>query len=208
MKAAATALGFAFALLAGPSAASAQQFSADLVTDGGQAGPQTQKVFISGNKVRVETGDANGSILIADSGAGVAYMMMPRQRLYIETTNAAAIDMARLFHPSDPNDPCAEWLKMVADRGPGATCGRVGDEDIDGRHAVKFEGVSPEHERGFAWVDPALHFIIKVESAGGDTMALRNIEEAQQPADLFAVPADYRRVDPEAGERAGAPAKR
>lgn len=188
--------------------AAAQQFSADLVTRDSEAAPQTQKVFISGDKVRVETGDANGSILIADSGAGIAFMMMPHQRLYIETRNAAAIDMARLFHPSDPNDPCAEWLKMVADRGPGATCTRVGDEVIDGRHTVKFEGVSPEHERGFAWVDPALRFIIRVEGAGGDAMSLQHIEEGPQPADLFAIPADFRKVDPEAAKRQDAPAQR
>jgi hypothetical protein len=185
-------------LIASP--AMAQEFSADLVTRGSAAQP-TQKIFVSGDKARVETGDADGSVLIADSSAGVAYMMMPPQRLYIVSTNAVAVDMARLFHPADPNDPCTEWLKLVADRGPGATCLRVGEETIDGRPTIKFEGVSPEHEHGFAWVDPALHYIIKVESANGDGMALEHIVEAPQPTELFTVPADYRRVDPEGPER-------
>jgi hypothetical protein len=69
---------------------------------------------------------------------------------------------------------------------------------IDGRRTVKFEGVSPEHDHGFAWVDPNLRFIIKIEGASGDAMSLEHIVEGPQAAALFEVPADFKKVDPEA----------
>lgn len=185
----------AAAFAAGP--APAQQFSADLVSRVGKTSAPAQKIFVSDSKVRVETGDANGSIIIADSGAGATFMVVPPQRIYIETTNATAAQMARLFHPADPEDPCTEWLKMVQERGPGATCTRIGEDKIDGRQTIKFEGVSPEHEHGFAWIDPALHFVIKVEGAGGDGMVLRNITEGPQAPDLFVIPADFRKIEPQ-----------
>ena len=175
----------------------AQDFSADLASRTAQVAQPAQKIFVSGSRIRVETGDASGSILITDGSAGTAVMVMPRQQVYIETRNAMAIDMARLFHPTDPEDPCSEWLKMMQDRGPGATCRRVGEDTVDGRRTIKFEGVSPEHERGYAWVDPSLRFIIKVEGANGDGMALENIREAPQPPALFTIPAGFRRVDPQ-----------
>lgn len=178
----------------------AQEFSADLVSREAQVARPAKKIFVSDSKVRVETGDASGSILIADSGAGTAYMVMSHQQVYIETRNAMAVEMARLFRPADPQDPCTEWLKLVQDRGPGATCRRVGEGSVDGRRTIKFEGVSPEGERGYAWVDPALHFIIRIESPGGG-MALQNIKEAPQPMGLFTVPAEFRKIDPQAMAR-------
>lgn len=190
-----------FVAIADP--AMAQQFSADLVSREAQVARPAKKIFVSGNKVRVETGDASGSILIADSGAGIAYMVMPRQQVYIETANPMAVEMARLFRPADPADPCTEWLKLVQVRGHGATCRRIGEDTIDGRHTIKFEGVSPEGEHGYAWVDPALHFVIRIEGPSGGGMALQNIKEAPQPVDLFGVPADFRKIEPQAMAQPG-----
>jgi hypothetical protein len=63
---------------------------------------------------------------------------------------------------------------------------------VNGREAVKYQNARAlDTAPAAVWIDKALKFVIKWESA--DTSAeLRNIKEEQQAADLFLVPSEYK----------------
>jgi hypothetical protein len=52
------------------------------------------------------------------------------------------------------------------------------------------------------WIDLGLKFVVKWESAGSG-VELRNIQEAQQAADLFTLPPDYEVPKPRKGTKKG-----
>ena len=185
------------ALAAGSVAA--QQFSAEMVNTGTGGQSHVTKIYVSDGKIRIESAQRQG-FLIADSKAKTSYVVMPQQKMYMDMPNVGG-SMMQVFMPADPNDACKEWqhLAMATNgdhgAGPLTSCHRVGTEMIGGRSAIKYEGVTRKGEHAYAWVDPKLDFILKAESASGHGTELRNIQEGAQPASLFAIPADFHKMD-------------
>jgi hypothetical protein len=200
MKYAGAAVGCVALLLALP--ASAQQFSADLVTDrlappgaGGAPAPHTEKLYVSDGKMRVEMGGDKGSVLVIDGKANKATMLMPSQKAFMELP--ATNRMFAFIAPMNADDPCAEWLasvkKFAKEETGEATCKKIGTETVNGRPANKIQLGSPKGE-STAWVDAKLKIVIKLHSDKGNGMELQNIKEEAQPADLFAIPADFKKL--------------
>lgn len=73
-------------------------------------------------------------------------------------------------------------------------CTRVGNDTLNGRSAIKYEGVSNKGEKGYIWVDTKLHCVVKTEDTSGG-IELHNIEEGSQPASLFEIPAGYTKFE-------------
>jgi hypothetical protein len=196
------ALAAALSLAAG-SPAAAQQFSADLVNTGEDAGQgKAQKIYVADGKVRMEGGGVKGGALVADSAAKTAIMLIPEKRIYVDMARMAG--MVQVLMPVNPNDPCPQWQELMAKgaRGkPGAgdegawTCKRIGPDTVNGRSAIKYEAVSAKGEQNSGWIDPKLKFLIKSQNTQGRGMELRNIQEGPQQASLFEVPAGYQKVD-------------
>jgi hypothetical protein len=55
----------------------------------------------------------------------------------------------------------------------------------------------PKGEELRGWIDPVRKFPLRVTSEDGTTVAARNIRDEPQPAQLFEIPSDFRKFDPE-----------
>jgi hypothetical protein len=74
---------------------------------------------------------------------------------------------------------------------------------VDGRQTVKYRNKGASDAATSAvWTDLALKYVVKWEGASTGA-ELRNINEAQQAADLFAVPSSYEGLKPQKGKTKG-----
>jgi hypothetical protein len=140
----------------------------------------------------MEMGDSGHGVVIADSAQHMSYLLQPAQKMFFEMKGGA---QGAMFTQLDPNDACKTWREMAPNQDEARDCKRVGSETVNGRSTVKYQGTSAKTgETVFAWVDPSLRSVVKVQSKKG-SMELKNIKEGPQPAALFAVPADYKKLD-------------
>ncbi len=198
----ALAVGAALGLAALAFSAPAQQFSADLTRTGaGGIDPRPAgKLNVLNNKVRIETSDVPGGFFLVLGDADAAYFVRPAQKIYMDAKQSS--QLAQVFVAVDPGDPCTRWQLMAkiagaASQGTEWHCERIGNGTVDERGAVKYRAISPRNQRYFASIDPRLHFPLRLQSEDGAVVDLMNIQEAPQPEDLFAVPAGYRKFDPQ-----------
>jgi hypothetical protein len=178
--------------------AEAQQFSAEVaITGPGAAAGTTAKLAVADRKVRIETSELPGDVLIVDVAVPAAYLVRPAQRIFMDSKQSSAL--TRLFVPVDPADPCRHWQVMaevsgISDSGHWR-CAAAGRETVDGRDTVKF-AVTSRRGHSTGWIDAELKFPIKIATEYGAVLSMRNIEEAPQPAQAFEIPASYRKFDP------------
>jgi hypothetical protein len=191
--------GLACGLAVAGETAQAQQFSADLVA-GGAAGAMSRieaKLYVADRKVRIETPELPGSFFLVDEVIPAAYLVRPAQRMFIDAMQSSRL--TRLFVPLDPADPCPQWQAMaevagITDGGRWR-CDAQGRDTVDERDAVRF-GVTSARGRSTGWIDPQLKFPLQIETEDGALLALRNVQEAPQPADKFEIPAYFKKLDP------------
>ena len=136
--------------------------------------------------------------MLSDSAARSTIMLMPERHVYMDA-GAMGAGMADVMRPLNPDDPCPQWRELMKRTGPDKdaewTCRRVGNDTVNGRATVKYEGVSAKGEHRYVWIDPKLRYLVKAESDKGNSMELRNIQEGPQPASLFEIPAGYQKLD-------------
>ncbi len=198
------AFGLVAGLVAGlasvPRPAQAQQFSAQIIsTTPGAASSSPAKLFVADRKVRIETPELPGDVLIIDAAIPAAYLLRPAQRVYMDSKQSSRL--TRLFVPLDPAAPCPQWQAMaevagISDSGQWR-CVATGSETVDGRNTREFAVTSP---RGHStrWIDVSLKFPVKIETEDGAVLALDAIDEAPQPPEKFKIPAGYKKFDPRA----------
>ena len=68
-------------------------------------------------------------------------------------------------------------------------CERIGEETIDGRHAIAYRAVSASGHEIFGWIDPVRKFPLRIKTGDGATITAQNIRDEPQPAQLFEIPA-------------------
>lgn len=184
----------------------AAQFSADLVdldADGGRrALGESGQLFVSDGKVRIDRADASGTRFLVDTDKGIAYAVAPQQRLYMEAKQSSIL--TELLVPVDPAAPCTKWQAMATIAGDTAPdgggqwqCELAGSQDVDGRPAIKVVMTSPKGVKRTGWIDAKLDFLIKMTTADGAAIELRNIVEAPQQNRLFEIAGSFRKYDPE-----------
>ncbi len=165
----------------------AQQFSADLVRLKPE-GAAASKVFVSGDKMRFEAGSGQHlSVMVEDLKYQTGYIMLPDDKTYTMLPPGRVSPTMPFFIPVDPESACSAWETAVHKPG---TCTKVGDETINGRAAVKYNGIAPNGQSGSAWVDRKLRFVIKWEGESASA-ELRNIQESPQSIALFELPKGY-----------------
>jgi hypothetical protein len=198
------ALILALGLAAAP--ARAQQFSADMIVVGsGQSSEQPRKIYVSNGKMRFETGGRAGGIMLTDATAKTAVMLMPQMKAYLDMGKMGMVSQA--FMSVDPENPCPQWQEIAKNfdkKDVTWTCKRVGQETVNGRSTLKYQASSNTGEQAYAWVDPKLKFLVKSQDKEGRGMELKNIQEGAQPASLFEVPADYKKLDAQMMQQHGA----
>jgi len=178
----------------------AQEFSADVVNtkDNGEL----KKLYAGKDKVRFEVETRNAGMgptaVILDEGQNKYTVVMSERRMYMDApTTMVKPLMTHYWRVQDVNDACPEWKKTAEQAGTYKNwggCTKMGSDSLNGRSAVKYEGVSNQGEKSHIWVDTKLRCVVKTDEAAGG-FELRNIHEASQPASLFEVPAGYTKFD-------------
>jgi len=184
----------------------AQEFSANVVyldTDtkapsdasAGAAHPAS-KLYVSGDKIRLDTYGITGTVLLTDRQEHTAVALQPGRKFF----EPLASGPSQYFRVENPDDACSTW-QSIADQK--IVCEKVGPEAVNGREAVKYQNKSVSETAITAvWIDKALKFVIKWQSAGTGA-ELRNIKEEKLAADLFAVPSNYKLATPQKGSSRG-----
>lgn len=193
-----TRLALGLTLLSG-GAALAQEFSADLINLAHADDPNHGTIYVSKDKMRFEgmrpAGHANMGAMVVDLAQHKTYVLMPERKMYVETDAAGAGPQRNMqfFSIGSSADACSEWQKLT-NRAEG-TCKKVGAESLNGRNTTRYQVTSADGKVTDLWIDPSLHFPIKAKGSDSTGMELRNIKEGSQPASLFAIPADYQKLD-------------
>jgi hypothetical protein len=201
MKVMAANLVITFLLCLIPALGHAQDFAADVVymaaakatspTTGTSSVPgHSSKVYVSKNKIRLETRGITGTILLVNGDEHTAVALFPAQKAYQPLSSVPS----EYFRVEDAENACADWAKTSDQK---LICEKVGHETVNGRPAVKYQNKSGSNvETTAVWIDLALKFVTKWDSASTGA-ELRNITEAPQAADLFTVPTAFTGLKPQ-----------
>jgi hypothetical protein len=194
MKFKTTSLAATFLLGLIPAACPAQDFSADV--EYLTSSKPSSKLYVSKDKMRLETRGLSETILLVDGGEHTAVVMFPARKAY----QPLARGPSEYFRVENADDACPEWQKVANQK---IVCEKVGRELVDGRQAVKYKNKGASDVATAAvWIDVSLKFVVKW--VGADTGAeLHNIKEAPQAVDLFAVPSSYKALTPQRGSSKG-----
>jgi hypothetical protein len=180
----------------------AQQFSADVIrTDAGGVDPRPAgKLNVLNNKVRIETSEVPGGFFLVLGDAGAAYFVRPAQKTFMDAKQSSLL--TQVFVAVDPDNPCRQWqaaarIAGAVDESAELRCERSGDDTVTEHRAIRYQTISPQGRRYFCWISPRLGFPVRLQTEDGAVVDLVNIDEAPQLESLFAIPADYRKFDPQ-----------
>ena len=155
----------------------AADFSADIVNSTPE-GSFTAKIYVSGDKSRVEMAEA---ITISRIDKKVVWVLMPQQRMYME-------------QPLDLHSTASTQEKM-----DGEIERKVeGNETVNGRNTTKYRvtfEVQERQESVFQWIDEASHIPVKTAAIDGSwSNEFKNIQSGPQNQELFEIPAEYQKM--------------
>jgi hypothetical protein len=181
-----------------PAVLQAQELSADVVihkTDGTEA---RGRLYRGKNAIRLEPpeeghGAIRGGVVIYDLARRVTYSLNPTMKTYVERPSSAEGGPVSLFVPQK-DSPCA-LLPQVS---KGASCQKVGAEGVSGHNTEKWQATQSRGGKiitEYAWVESELHLALKWQDFRGEVGQLENIHLGPQPASLFVLPPDYRKME-------------
>ncbi len=188
--------GFVALLLAASFAFAQSEFSAEIVNQSGKANRGATKVYFGKDRMRFDAADMKeqGGAVIVDFASENYIVVMAKQHMYMEMPAQAMENrgMFAFFRSGDVENACPDWVKLSQNKG--GSCHKVGNETMNGRSTVKYEGTNSKGESSTVWLDSKVRFPIKWQDKDGGG-ELRNIQEGPQPASLFQVPAGYTKMD-------------
>lgn len=186
---------FCSLLLAASYALAQADFSAEVFNSNKPDAPQA-KIYATKDKMRFESlqkDPRGGGAVIMNLATHSSTVLMEQQHMYMDTPmQMTAQRNPYFFRARDVDDVCSDWLNLEWNKG--GSCRKVGNETVNGRSAVKFEGTNSKGEAGTVWMDPKLRFPLKWQGKNGGG-ELRNIQEGSQPSSLFEIPSDYKKFD-------------
>jgi len=181
----------------------AQDFSADVVSNRQGNNGGSGKFYSTRDKVRWEMQERDSRMgptaLVFDEAQGKSFVLIEQRHMYMDSLPMMMKmpALTQLWHVKDVDDACPQWKRVAeqtkTDKNWGS-CTKVGSDTVNGRSAVKYEGVSTKGDKTYYWIDTKLKCVTKSESGSG-SFELRNIQEASQPASLFEIPAGYQKFD-------------
>jgi len=155
------------------SALAGAEFSAEIVQHGPQGKMSLGKTFVGDKRVRTEMSrQGQEEIRIIDENRGVEWMLLPDQKQYLEQQLGGASAQAPGAKPQPADDPCGGM--------PGLTCRKMGEEDIGGRTAVKWEMVASHQGQTMKsthWIDKERGVPLRQEMPNGQTTELKFVAE-------------------------------
>jgi hypothetical protein len=182
-------------------AARAQQFSADLVIvahDGAAAAP-AGKLRVFDDKVRLETPELADGFFLIDEAKPTAYFVRSGARIFMDAKQSSRL--TRMFVPVDPDNPCRQWQAMAKLAGVSGQgdwrCERTGEETIGTHSVVSYRVVQASGQEFLGWIDPARRFPLRIKTEDGAIITAENVSDEPQSAQLFEMPANLRKFDPQ-----------
>jgi hypothetical protein len=179
-----------------------QSFAADIVKQdaGGQLLGSSAKLYAANRQTRIEMAGEPDGFFLSDGDTGMALFVRSSQRVYLDARRSSPL--TRIFVRVDPRDPCRQWRAAAAIAGEILTdrwrCEPLEHQLVNGREVIEYRVLTPDGRSSFGWVDSALAFPVKWQSADGKIFALENIMFQALPASLFSIPSGYRKLDPRA----------
>ena len=173
------------------------EFSADVV-DTSKGDAAKAKIYFGKDKIRFEPANkdprSGGGAFIMNLATQTSTVLMEQQHMYMEMPAKTTSQRSgyNFFRTGDVENACADWMAQSWNKG--GTCHKVGNETVNGRNTVKYDGTNSNGEAGTIWIDPKLRFPVKWVGKNG-TGELRSIQEGSQPSSLFEVPAGYNKLD-------------
>ncbi|NEX20604.1 hypothetical protein G3480_09835 [Thiorhodococcus mannitoliphagus] len=145
------------------------EFSADMVSRGPDGESTTGKMFVGDDRMRVEMSQQGLEMVrITDQEKGMEWILFPEQKGYMERPIPAdSKTEAPMSPPSAETSPC-EGV-------PGLTCRKVGQEEVAGRPAIKWEMVverDGQSATGVQWIDVERGLPLKYQMPNGQAMEL------------------------------------
>jgi outer membrane lipoprotein-sorting protein len=178
--------------------ASGVELSATAVQSLPQGKTMTGRLFLSKGKMRQEmTQEGQTRITITDPQQNIAWMLNPERQEYVEMkgppqgAEGTSAKAERAPLPDEPGHPCQQ-------KDSGLTCTKLGTEAVNGRPADKWEFVASQGQETYKtvmWIDQRMRMPLRAEFPGGMVSELKDVKEGPQPADLFQVPADYKKIE-------------
>jgi hypothetical protein len=185
-----------------PAQSSSPSFSADIVSRdaGGALLGATAKLHAANHKARIELPGAADGFFVSDTDAGTALFVRSAQRLYLDARQSTPL--TRIFVWVDPRDPCRQWQAAAVTAGMVGTgewrCEPVERAIVNEHKVIEYRVSMPDGQSSYGWVDSMIGFPVKWRAADGNLFVLENILLDTQPANLFSIPPDYRKLDPQA----------
>ena len=183
------------------SQSSPQAFSAEIVSLERDGSPLagTARLYAAGRKARIEMAGSDG-FFISDADAGTTLVVQPAQHLYLDARQSTPL--TQIFVRVDPHDPCRQWQVAAATAGAPNTrdwrCEPMERAIVKQREIIEYKVATPDRQTNYAWVDATLDFPVKWQASDGKVFLVENILFEAQPASLFSIPSDYRKLDPQA----------
>jgi outer membrane lipoprotein-sorting protein len=148
------------------------EFSAEMVQHGPQGEMSSGKMFVGNKRMRTEMSHQGQQVIrITDENRGVEWVLFPEQKKYMEQKLAEPGGKAGGgAKPKPAEDPCGGM--------PGLTCRKLGEEDIGGRTAVKWEMVASRQGqtmKSTQWIDKERGVPLRQEMPNGQTTELKFI---------------------------------
>jgi hypothetical protein len=131
------------------------EFSAEIVDTQKPDTPTQAKVYFAKDKLRIESQEHNSrgqGVFIMNFATQTSDVLMTQQHMYMEMP-AQVMNQRGLysfFQTGDVENACSDWLKM--ERNAGGSCHKVGNETVNGRSAVKYEGTNSSGEPSSVWL--------------------------------------------------------
>jgi hypothetical protein len=146
-----------------------KEFSAETVQRGPKGEMTTGKMYVGDQRIRTEMSHQGQQIIrVTDENRGVEWVLFPEQKKYMERTLAAAGGKPPAAKPSQAQDPCG-GMQVV-------TFNKIGEEEVGGRPAVKWEIVAPfqgEEVKTIQWIDKDRGVPLRSEMPNGQVSELK-----------------------------------
>lgn len=147
------------------------EFSAEMLQHGPQGQVSTGKLFVGDKRVRTEMSQQGRQIIqIADENQGIARILLPDQKKYMEhQLGGSGTGRSLGAKVKRAKDPCDSGTS-------GLTCRRLGEAAISGRTTIKWEMVASHQGQTMKsthWIDKERGVPLRQEMPDGRTTELK-----------------------------------
>jgi hypothetical protein len=178
----------------------AQQFSAELMRTQNGITTAAGRLYVSGDKVRVESADFPDGFFLIDNAKPAAYFVRPAQAVFMDARQSTVL--TQLFVPVDPDNPCLQWRAMAETAGLAEQgdwrCEAAGVETIEARETMAYRATPATGRSFIGSIDRIRRFPLRIKTDDGAIVTAESVRDEPQPANLFEMARGARKFDPQA----------